>query len=52
MIHDKFMTALLQQISGGKRRHTILTMWQWYEFTEEKAHRGRLWKMMGQEQYA
>ena len=28
-----------------------LTRWQWYEFVEKKAHRGRLWKMMGKEQY-
>ena len=28
-----------------------LPKWQWYEFTEKKAHRGRLWKMMGKEQY-
>ena len=27
-----------------------LTKWQWYEFVEKKAHRGRLWKMMGKEQ--
>ena len=28
-----------------------LTTWQWHEFVEKKAHRGRLWKMMGKEQY-
>ena len=28
-----------------------LTKWQWHEFVEKKAHRGRLWKMMGKEQY-
>ena len=28
-----------------------LTKWQWHEFVEKKAHRGRLWKMIGKEQY-
>ena len=28
-----------------------LTNWQWREFAEQKAHRGRLWKMMGKEQH-
>ena len=28
-----------------------LTNWQWHEFAEKKAHRGRLWKMMGKEQF-
>ena len=27
-----------------------MTKWKWYEFLERKAHRGRLWKMMGKEQ--
>ena len=27
-----------------------LTKWQWYEFVEKKAHRGRLWEMIGKEQ--
>ena len=27
-----------------------LTNWQWREFAGQKAHRGRLWKMMGKEQ--
>ena len=39
------MPAMLQQVSGGK------TKWQWYEFMEKKAHRGRLWKMMENAQY-
>ena len=28
-----------------------LANWQWREFAKQKAHRGRLWKMMGKEQY-
>ena len=27
------------------------TRWQWHEFVEKKAHRGRLCKMLGKEQY-
>ena len=50
IIHDQFMPAMLQQVSGGKRDKP-LTNWQWYGFAEKKAHRGRLWKMMGKEQY-
>ena len=29
-----------------------MTKWEWYEFVKKKAHRGRLWKMTGKEQYA
>ena len=29
----------------------LLSKWKWYEFEEKKAHRGRLWKMMGKDQY-
>ena len=39
------------QVSGGKKGEKLLTNWQWYEFVERKAHCGRLWKMMGKEQY-
>ena len=28
-----------------------LTRWQWYEFVEKEAHRGRLWKIMGKAQH-
>ena len=28
-----------------------LTKWQWPEFVEKKAHRGRLWKRWKKEQY-
>ena len=28
-----------------------LTKWRWYEFVEKRALRGRLWKMIGKEQY-
>ena len=27
------------------------TSWQWRQFAGQKAHRGRLWKMMGKEQH-
>ena len=33
------------------RGDKTLTNWQWYEFVENKPHRGRLWKMKGKEQY-
>ena len=28
-----------------------LTKWQWRQVVENKAHRGRLWKKIGKEQY-
>ena len=28
-----------------------LTKWQWYAVVEKKAHRGRLWRMLGKDQY-
>ena len=40
-MHDQFMPAMLQRVSGGKRDKP-LTKWQWQEFAEKKAHRGRL----------
>ena len=45
-----FLPEMLQRFSEGKRRNT-LTNWQWRQFAGQKAHRGRLWKMMGKEQY-
>ena len=34
-----------------RQKEKTLTNWQWREFAGQKAHRGRLWKMMGKEQY-
>ena len=42
------MPEMLQRVSEGKRRKT-LTNWQWREFAVNKAHRGRVWKMMVKE---
>ena len=28
-----------------------LQNWQWYAIVEKKAHRGRLWRMLGKDQY-
>ena len=28
-----------------------LKKWQWYEMVEQKAPRGRLWRMLGKDQY-
>ena len=47
-MHNQFMPDMLQRVSGGKRE---TTKWQWHEFVEKKAHRGRLWEMMGKEPY-
>ena len=40
------MPEVFQQFSEGK-----MTTVQWREFAEQKAHRGRHWKMMGKEPY-
>ena len=44
------MPEMLQRFSDGRRRKTLTNV-QWREFAEQKAHRGRLWKMMEKEQY-
>ena len=33
------------------RENNPWTKWQLYEFVEKKAHHGRLWKMLGKDQY-
>ena len=40
--YNKFLVA---------RGDKPLTKWQWYEFVEKEAHRGRLWRMLGKDQY-
>ena len=51
-----YKTNLCQQCNnkhlGGRRKgEKPLTKWQWNEFVEKKAHRGRLWRMFGEDQY-
>ena len=42
---------MLRRFSEGKMEKT-LTNWQWRQFARQKeAHRGRLWKMVGEEQH-
>ena len=53
-IKESYTTNLCQKCyneSLKAKEDEPLTKWQWHEFTEKKAHRGRLWKMMGKEQY-
>ena len=51
---ESYTTNLCQQCCNKyleEKGDKPLTKWQWYEFTEKKAHRGKLWKMTGKEQY-
>ena len=50
---ESYTTNLCQKCCIGslKAKGKPLTNWQWREFAGQKAHRGRLWKMMGKEQY-
>ena len=55
---EKTPQLLTVRVGGDKGRSGIiheedepLTKWQWCEFVENKAHRGRLWNMMGKEHY-
>ena len=51
---ESYTTNLCQQCCNKyleAKGDKPLTKWQWYEFTEKKAHRGKLWKMTGKEQY-
>ena len=41
--HASDVTTRSLEATGDKP----LTKWQWYEFVERKARRGRFWKMMG-----
>ena len=47
---ESYTTNLCQRCHNKSREGTgdkPLTKWQWYEFVEKEARRGRLWKMMG-----
>ena len=50
---ESYTTNLCQQ---GYNKNLIakgdapLTKWQWYAVVEKKAHRGRLWRMLGKDQ--
>ena len=51
---ESYKSKLCQQCCNDPlvaKGDTPLTKRQWYEFVDNKAHRGRLWKMMGKEQY-
>ena len=51
---ESYTTNLCQQCNNKYMEATgdePLTNWQRYEFVGKKVHRGRLWKMMGKEQY-
>ena len=48
---ESYMTNLCQQCNNKSLDAKPLTKWQWYEFVEKKAHRGRLWTLIGKEQY-
>ena len=49
---ESYTTNVCQQCYNKhleEKEEKTQTNWQWYEFVENKAHRGRLWKMMGKE---
>ena len=51
---ESYTTDMCQQCHNKSlvaRGDKPLTKWQWFEFVEKKAHRGRLWKMLGKDQY-
>ena len=45
------MCQMCHNDSVKAKGEKTLTNWPWREFPEQKAHRGRLWRMMGKEQY-
>ena len=51
---ESYTTNLCQQCSNKMlvaRGDKPLEKWQWYEVVEKKTHRGRLWRMLGKDQY-
>ena len=53
-VKESYTVNLCQQYYNGRFRaqgQASLKSWQWKAVVEKKAHRGRLWKMLGKDQF-